>query len=107
MKDKLPTDLEMQNMNNQVEQLKNTITDLKDQIKITNIDLANVKKELESIKLEIIELKGTLKYMEKDFVNMVEDVKKDFAPIQRIATIISGIIVTALVGALLALILKS
>jgi peptidoglycan hydrolase CwlO-like protein len=89
MKKAEPTEilLDLQGLQNQCDALRLTVTDLKDQVKATNVELVKVNLEISRLNLVIELLKEALK------------------PLQKFYSLSSGIIVTALVGALLSLIL--
>lgn len=62
------------------------------------VTLAEIKKDIEYIKYDVTEIKDK---MEKDYVT-----QEEFKPIKRFVDIIQGLIVTGVIGAILALVIK-
>lgn len=86
--------LELQDLTNQCEQLRNTLADLKDQVKATNVELVATKLEVNRLGVEIIKLG-----------NLIDLLKESIKPLQRFYVLASGLVATAVVGALLALVI--
>jgi hypothetical protein len=86
--------LDIQNLNNQCEQLNKVVIDLKDQIKATNVELVAVRLEVTNLKIEA-----------KDLRFAIDLLKESLKPLQRFYIIASGVIITAIAGALITLII--
>jgi len=86
--------LDMQDLHNQCKSLRMSVNDLKDQVKATNVELVAVKVEIANLKTEA-----------KDLRFSIELLKEGLKPLQKFYTLSSGVIITALVGALLSLVL--
>lgn len=90
----------MVEIQNDVDKLKETLTDIKSQI-------VAIKKEVEGLKGELIGLRTMTQLLEKDLRNGIENLQRELAPFQRIFNIVGGLLITAVVGAILALVIKS
>jgi len=107
MTKKTTNNIEMVEIQNDVDKLKETLTDIKLQIVATNVELVAIKKEVEGLKGELIGLRTMTQLLEKDLRNGIENLQRELAPFQRIFNIVGGLLITAVVGAILALVIKS
>jgi outer membrane murein-binding lipoprotein Lpp len=86
--------LNIQDLNSQTTQLREAVNGLKEQIKAANVELVKVNLEVINLKIEAKDLRASIDLL-----------KESLKPLQRFYMIASGIIITAIIGALLTLVL--
>jgi hypothetical protein len=86
--------LELQDLTNQCDSLRGVTTDLKEQIKAANVELVAIKLETINLRIET-----------KDLRFAIELLKENLKPLQRFYLLASGLVATAVIGALLALVI--
>jgi predicted nucleic acid-binding Zn-ribbon protein len=98
--------LELQDLTNQCEQLRATVTELKDQIKATNVELVAVRVEVSNLKLEAKDLRNWIEILKIQLAAVADASKEAMKPFNRVAAIVGGSVIIAVLTAIYALIFK-
>lgn len=96
------SEIEIVELQNECEKVKETLTDIKLQIVATNVELVAIKKEVEGLKQETGAIRVTMQLSEKDLKYAIEKVTNDISPIKKIGALVGTLALTAIVGAILA-----
>lgn len=87
--------------------VRDNIVDLREQVKAVKIELVEVKLNVDKLKDETKELRSMNAILKLEITNSIELMKTENKPIMNFFKIASGLVITAIVTAILALILKN